>query len=139
MRTSITADGCRCRCAKDFPDRFTQRPPPSISALPCCATRRIAESDAEFVNRHHPDAEPVEPLYTRADADATMTLFRPGPYRKPIQIAGGLTLEFFDAGHVLGSAFLVLDDGRTKLGFSGRCGTARSAYHSDPEPLPPVD
>ena len=61
-------------------------------------TAHIAESDAEFVNRHHPDMEPVEPLYTRADADATMPLFRPVHYRKPVQIAGGLTLEFFDAG-----------------------------------------
>jgi metallo-beta-lactamase family protein len=31
----------------------------------------IAESDAEFVNRRHPDDPPVEPLYTMPDAAAT--------------------------------------------------------------------
>jgi len=102
-------------------------------------TAHIAESDAEFVNRHHPDMEPVEPLYTRADADATMPLFRPVPYRKPVQIAGGLTLEFFDAGHILGSAFMVLGDGKTKLAFSGDVGRAGLPIIRDPEPLPPVD
>ncbi len=102
-------------------------------------TAHIAESDADFVNRHHPDMEPVEPLYTRADADATMPLFRPVQYRKPVQIAGGLTLEFFDAGHILGSAFLVLDDGRTKLAFSGDVGRSGLPIIRDPEPLPPVD
>jgi metallo-beta-lactamase family protein len=102
-------------------------------------TAHIAESDAEFVNRRHPDVEPVEPLYTRADADATMPLFRPVPYRKPVQIAGGLTVEFFDAGHILGSASVLLNDGRTKLGFSGDVGRPGLPIIRDPEPLPPVD
>jgi metallo-beta-lactamase family protein len=101
-------------------------------------TAHIAESDTEFVNRHHPDMEPVEPLFTRADADATMPLFRPVPYRKPVQIAGGLTLEFFDAGHILGSAFMVLDDGKTQLAFSGDVGRPGLPIIRDPEPLPQV-
>src|SRR3954462_15059602 len=51
-------------------------------------TAHIAESDAAFVNRHHPDEESVEPLITMADAEATMPLFRPVPYRTPTKIAG---------------------------------------------------
>jgi metallo-beta-lactamase family protein len=102
-------------------------------------TAHIAESDAEFVNRHHPDMEPVDPLFTRADADATMPLFRPVPYRKPVEIAGGLTLEFFDAGHILGSAAMVLSDGKTKLAFSGDVGRPGLPIIRDPEPLPPAD
>src|SRR5579884_3030778 len=51
-------------------------------------TAHIAESDADFVNRHHPDEEPVEPLYTMADADATMPLFRPVAYHAPTRIGG---------------------------------------------------
>ncbi|HVV45516.1 MAG TPA: MBL fold metallo-hydrolase [Bryobacteraceae bacterium] len=102
-------------------------------------TAHIAESDAEFVNRHHPDMEPVEPLFTRADADATMPLFRPVPYRTPLQIAGGLTLEFFDAGHILGSASVVVTEGNTKLGFSGDLGRAGLPIIRNPEPPPPLD
>ncbi|HVW09435.1 MAG TPA: MBL fold metallo-hydrolase [Bryobacteraceae bacterium] len=102
-------------------------------------TAHIAESDAEFVNRHHPDMEPAEPLFTRADADATMPLFRPLAYRTPVQVAGGLTLEFFDAGHILGSASATLSDGKTKLGFSGDVGRPGLPIIRNPEPLPPVD
>lgn len=102
-------------------------------------TAHIAESDAEFVNRHHPDSEPVEPLFTMADADATMPLFRPVPYRTPTAIAGGLTMESYNAGHILGSSSIVLTDGKTKLAFSGDVGRHGLPIIRDPEPLPPVD
>ena len=32
---------------------------------------------------HHPDEQPVEPLYTMEDAAAAMPQFRPVPYRTP--------------------------------------------------------
>jgi metallo-beta-lactamase family protein len=102
-------------------------------------TAHILESDAEFVNRHHSDVEPVEPLFTREDADATMPLFRPVGYRRPTAIAGGLTMESFDAGHILGSSFLVLTDGKTRLCFSGDLGRPGLPIIRDPEPLPEVD
>jgi len=102
-------------------------------------TAHIAESDATFVNRHHPDAVPVEPLFTMADADATMPLFRPVPYRTPTKIAGGLTMESYDAGHILGSSSIVLTNGKTRLAFSGDVGRPGLPIIRDPEPLPPVD
>src|SRR5512140_1516348 len=48
-------------------------------------TAHIQEKDAEFLNKrrerwnnkHQLDPEPVEPLYTMADAEATLPLFRP--------------------------------------------------------------
>ena len=51
-----------------------------------------AESDAEFVNRKHPDDPPVEPLYTVEDADAAMKFFRAVPYRKPTNIGERLVM-----------------------------------------------
>jgi metallo-beta-lactamase family protein len=102
-------------------------------------TAHIAETDAGFVNRHHPGEEPVEPLYTIADADATMPLFRPVAYRTPTGIAGGLTMESYDAGHILGSSSILLTDGQTRLGFSGDVGRPGLPIIRDPDPLPPVD
>ncbi len=102
-------------------------------------TAHIAESDATFVNRHHPGEEPVEPLFTMADADATMPLFRPVAYRTPTKIAGDLTMESYDAGHILGSAANVFTDGKIKLAYSGDVGRPGLPIIRDPEPLPPVD
>jgi metallo-beta-lactamase family protein len=102
-------------------------------------TAHIAESDAVFVNKYHPGEEPVEPLYTMEDAEATMPLFRPVAYHERTDIGGGLTMESFDAGHILGSSSIVLTDGKVRLAFSGDVGRPGLPIIRDPEPLPPVD
>jgi metallo-beta-lactamase family protein len=102
-------------------------------------TAHIAESDAEFVNRQHPYEEPVEPLFTMQDADATLPLFRPVAYHQKTQIGGSLQFKFFDAGHILGSASVLLTDGKVRLAFSGDVGRPGLPIIRDPEPLPPVD
>jgi metallo-beta-lactamase family protein len=103
-------------------------------------TAHIAESDADFCNRHLHEAEPVEPLYTTEDAEATMPLFRAIAYRTPTQIGPGLRIEAYDAGHILGSASIVLTEaGGTRLAFSGDVGRPGLPIIRDPEPLPPVD
>jgi metallo-beta-lactamase family protein len=102
-------------------------------------TGHIAESDAEFVNRKHPEDPPVEPLYTVEDAAAAMQYFRPVPLHKPTTIGGNLVMESYDAGHILGSSSIVLNDGKTRLAFSGDVGRPGLPIIRDPEPLPPVD
>jgi metallo-beta-lactamase family protein len=102
-------------------------------------TAHIAESDAAFVNKYHPGEEPVDPLYTMEDAEATMPLFRPVSYHQPTEIGGGLTMESYDAGHILGSSSIVLTDGKVRLAFSGDVGRPGLPIIRDPEALPPVD
>jgi len=102
-------------------------------------TGHIAESDAEFVNRKHPDDPPVEPLYTVEDAAAAMEYFRPIPLRKPTNIGVSLVMESYEAGHILGSSSIVLTDGKVRLGFSGDVGRPGLPIIRDPEPMPPVD
>jgi metallo-beta-lactamase family protein len=102
-------------------------------------TGHIQESDAEFVNDHHPGDDPVEPLYTVADAVATMPHFQPVGYGERSGVIEGVGVEVFDAGHILGSSFLVLNDGKTRLGFSGDLGRPGLPIIRDPQPLPQVD
>ena len=102
-------------------------------------TGHIAESDAEFVNRKHPNDPPVEPLYTVEDAAAAMEFFRPVALRTPTNIGGQLVMESYEAGHILGSSSIVLTDGKTRLAFSGDVGRPGLPIIRDPEPLPPVD
>jgi metallo-beta-lactamase family protein len=102
-------------------------------------TGHIAESDAEFVNRKHLDEPPVEPLYTVEDAVTAMRLFRPVPLHKPTSIGEHLTMESYDAGHILGSSSIVLTNGKIRLAFSGDVGRPGLPIIRDPEALPPVD
>jgi metallo-beta-lactamase family protein len=102
-------------------------------------TAHIAENDAEFVNRHLRETEPVEPIYTMEDAEATMPLFRPVNYHTPTSIGPGLTMESYDAGHILGSSSIVVTEGNVRLAFSGDVGRPGLPIIRDPEALPPVD
>ncbi len=102
-------------------------------------TGHIAESDAEYVNRKHPEEEPAQPLYTMEDAAEAMRHFRPVAYRTPTPIGPGLVMESYDAGHILGSSAVVLTHNNLRLAFSGDVGRPGLPVIRDPEPLPPVD
>ena len=96
----------------------------------------LNEKDAEWENkrrRKNKDKnknkeswKPVEPLYTRADAENCLAQFRSAGYDQSITIAPGLTLCFYDAGHILGSAIVKLtykEEGHSRsLVFSGDLG-----------------
>jgi metallo-beta-lactamase family protein len=89
----------------------------------------LQRRDLEYVNkkRRREGKRPFEPLYEEADVDALMPLFVPTHMHEPREIARGITLEFFNAGHILGSALVQLDiradRGRShRLLFSGDLG-----------------
>jgi metallo-beta-lactamase family protein len=50
----------------------------------------------------------VRPLYTSADAEHALTLFDGYPYHHPVSIGKDMTCTFYDAGHILGSAFTII-------------------------------
>ncbi|MBW2437144.1 MAG: MBL fold metallo-hydrolase, partial [Deltaproteobacteria bacterium] len=60
----------------------------------------------EVIESRH--LEKVEPLYSIADADEALALFDGNPYRHPIPIGKDMTCTFYDAGHILGSAFALI-------------------------------
>jgi metallo-beta-lactamase family protein len=99
---------------------------------------RLQESDAERRNRKRPDLPPARPLYTRADVDRLNPLIQTLPLRKPREIASGVTLEYYEAGHILGSASVVLriQDGGAKrtIVFSGDLGPLHSPILREFEP-----
>ncbi|MBO7721482.1 MAG: MBL fold metallo-hydrolase [Kiritimatiellae bacterium] len=89
----------------------------------------LQKRDLEYVNkkRRRDGKRLFEPLYEESDIDALMQLFTPTHMHEPREIARGLTLEFFNAGHILGSALVQLDvksdHGRNhRLLFSGDLG-----------------
>ena len=87
---------------------------------------------------------PVEPLYTTLDALNSLEFFaRRAVYDHPLQLAPGIRATFFDAGHILGSASILLEleeEGRRhRLLFSGDLGYSGRAILRDPRPPPEVD
>ncbi|SCY64400.1 MBL fold metallo-hydrolase RNA specificity domain-containing protein [Desulfoluna spongiiphila] len=64
------------------------------------------EAIAGLLDKHNLNS--VEPLYTMADAEAALTAFDGYPYNTPVTIGKGMTVTFYEAGHILGSALCLL-------------------------------
>ena len=100
--------------------------------------------DVKYVNRKRKrqGKNPFEPLYAPRDVTAAMKAFRPVPYDSPAELAPGVQLTFRDAGHILGSALVLLDlaeNGRTtRLLFTGDLGRANMPILRDPAPVTDV-
>ncbi len=105
----------------------------------------IQEKDAEWVNRRERRRgdRAIVPLYTGADAEAVLERFEPVDYDRPFRPLPGLEVIYRDAGHILGSATMVLtveEGGRTvKLGFTGDVGRDERPILRDPQPMDDCD
>jgi metallo-beta-lactamase family protein len=83
------------------------------------------------------------PLYTIADAQASLGSFRPIDYGTEIQVANGVRATFYDAGHILGSAMIrvVASDGGAErtIVFSGDIGRPGTPIIRDPSTFTDAD
>ncbi|MBQ6595144.1 MAG: diaminopropionate ammonia-lyase [Clostridia bacterium] len=116
-----------------------------LSRIMLLDSASVQERDAEAQTRKNLRAggEPVEPMYTAADVENVMRLFRPCPYGQLIPIDEGLSVRFTDAGHLLGSAsvecFLREDEREVSVVFSGDVGNTDQPIIRDPQPLAGAD
>jgi metallo-beta-lactamase family protein len=108
---------------------------------------RIQESDIDWLNKHRKRGglAPVEPLYNEQDAERCLRQFVTVGYNRPLPVSDGVKVTFIDAGHILGSAQVLLeiddrDDGRTKrFLFSGDVGRGNNEVLRDPVPAHDID
>ena len=112
-----------------------------LCAVMLADSAHIQEKDAEFLARR--GKEFVEPLYGMRHAVRTMELMVGVPYNKPFDVVPGVRGTYVDAGHILGSASVILDctEGGVKkrLVFSGDIGRSGLAIIRDPVPPPDAD
>jgi len=98
----------------------------------------LQEEDAKFANkRGFSKHSPALPLYTEADAAEALTRFRPQPFNQKISILSGLEVEFINAGHLLGSSYILLtrqDKSGGRILFGGDLGRYSRPILPDPSP-----
>ena len=105
----------------------------------------LAEKEAESENRkrQRKGLAPLRPLYTAADAIASMPSFKTLGYDERKRILPGVEVRFRDAGHILGSAIveLWLREGglQRKLVFSGDLGQQGAPILRDPTQVADAD
>ena len=105
----------------------------------------LNEKDAEWENKRRAKNGKalVEPLYTKEDAENCLSQFKSTKYEQPFELVPGLTVQFHDAGHILGSAIVELkfstgDDTRT-LVFSGDLGYRDAPVMNSPHRVKHAD
>lgn len=117
---------------------FATRATVDLATIMMADSGRIQESDAAFVNkkRFARHEEPIEPLYTEADARRAAQLFNGLDYDQPFVPIPGVVARFIEAGHILGSAAISLEieeNGRkVRFWFSGDIGRYKLPLLRDP-------
>jgi metallo-beta-lactamase family protein len=105
----------------------------------------VQAADAAFVSkkRAKQGLPPVEPLYSATEAEKAVRQFVAINYDRPMLVADGVTVTFRDAGHILGSAQVVLnvrENGRQfRYLFSGDIGRGNDDILRDPALVDGVD
>lgn len=100
----------------------------------------LQEQDAEFANRHRfSKHDPALPLYTEQDATRALANLKTIAYRNRIALPGGATAEYFQAGHILGAASIVVTWDGTTIVFSGDIGRYGDPLMLDPQTPPNAD
>ncbi len=106
----------------------------------------IQEENVAFLNKKRKHTQPpVEPLYTRADAQVALRQFVGIGLHRRVSVADGVELTLFNAGHILGSACVALDitehatGKHWRLVFSGDIGRKGAPILCDPDALGDAD
>ncbi len=105
----------------------------------------LQERDVEFVNkiRASQHQDPIDVLYSPEDVEKSLDLFVSVSYDKTFTIANGINVTFRDAGHILGSASILLEieeNGvKRRLGYSGDIGRPDMPIVHDPNQLRDLD
>lgn len=102
----------------------------------------LQEEDAERANRKgYTRHQPALPLFTERDAARALELLQPVGYQRPMPVAPGVTAEFLDAGHLLGSSYarVFVEQSNKTILFGGDLGRYSRPVLPDPTPVTAAD
>ena len=107
-----------------------------LCAIMLADSAHIQEKDAEYLARRRRSF--VAPLYDQHDVARLMRRIISVPLGTPFEPAPGIRATFVEAGHILGSASVIVECGdgsaRRRLVYSGDIGRRGLSIVRDPEP-----
>lgn len=108
-----------------------------LAALVLRDSAKLQEEDAEYAaaagfSKH---ARP-RPLYTTEDVESLLPSFRPVPFGERTTVVDGIDVVLQPAGHILGSASVLVDLATTRVAFSGDLGRPHHPLLVPPPPPP---
>lgn len=89
--------------------------------------------DALNVMQMEAERDGLEPLFGSKDIDQALALWKTVSYHEPLTFPDDVTLEFVDAGHILGSGIARFTRNGKVLVFTGDIGNAPQPLLSNPE------
>ena len=93
------------------------------------ATKALAEPmlyDALELNRHEAQKHGKEPLYDEKDIEQALSQWEGIPYHQEHDLGDGVTFQFYNSGHILGSAMAKLTRSGRSIVFTGDLGGGNS-------------
>lgn len=89
---------------------------------------RLQEEQADDANRHgYSKHRPALPLYTEADAVASLAKLAAIEWNRSVEILPGVGVRLLKAGHILGAAMASIDIEGKRILFTGDIGRAQDA------------
>ncbi len=115
-----------------------------LCALMLLDSAGIQEKEASYKNKKRKENEALStPLYSTTDAKHCLDQFVSIAYSRWYKVSDTVSIKFEDAGHILGSASVVLkintSEGEKRIGFSGDIGRPNRPILKNPTPIDSVD
>lgn len=114
----------------------------ALCSLVLVDSGNVQESNAKHAHNNHsvggPDHPPAVALYTAQDAQDSLPLFKPIEYDTQIMV-GALKITLIRSGHILGSSFVVISDGKKTVTFSGDLGRPQQPIMKAPPAIKQTD
>ncbi|MGB0757485.1 MAG: MBL fold metallo-hydrolase [Patescibacteria group bacterium] len=115
---------------------YATRPTCDVTKIMLEDAADIQISDARHINKYKPEAEWIDPIYTHEEVAGVLKQMQAVEFDTHTEIFPGVEVTFIEAGHILGSAQVVLHlkegDKRVKLGFTGDLGRRGLPILKDP-------
>ncbi|MBE9665705.1 MBL fold metallo-hydrolase RNA specificity domain-containing protein [Mucilaginibacter boryungensis] len=119
---------------------YMSRPTRDLAEIILRDCAKLQEEDAVRANRHgFSKHHPAQPLYTVADVEAALPLFKVCDTETTVKLNEHVSFEFYPCGHIAGACSAKFNCyGKTVL-FSGDIGREYSELLPAPEPLADAD
>jgi metallo-beta-lactamase family protein len=122
---------------------FTTPATGDITSVMLRDSARIQREEVRNAHLRYPHLEVAQPLFELIDVEWLVERFQRVPYQTPIEVVPGVTLTYYNAGHILGSAIVQLEFHENgcsrRFVFTGDLGRRNTHLLPDPTSVQNID